>query len=223
MKTHTKTISVRVKDRHATLLRKMAFEANQVFNLANEITSKAYSNACEAGPQKPIWLSVFDVQKKTSGIQQERGWVIGSATVQEIISAHGKARQQFKRAKLRWRTSIGSNRALGWIPFKSRAAQWRNGQVKFAGHFFKVWDSYGLSAYQFRAGCFSEDSRGRWYFNIRVQVECEKTTGTGAVGVDLGLKDVATPSSGEKLTAGRFYRDLEGALGKAQRANKKRG
>ena len=59
----------------------MAFEANQAFNLANELTSKAYSNACEAGPQKPVWLSVFEVQKQTTGIQQELGWTIGSATV----------------------------------------------------------------------------------------------------------------------------------------------
>lgn len=221
MKTHTKTISVRVKDRHATLLRKMAFEANQVFNLANEITSKAYSNACEAGPQKPVWLSVFDVQKMTAGIHKERGWTIGSVTVQEVIACHGKARQQSKRAKLRWRASSGAKRALGWVPFKVGAAQWKSGQVRFAGHFFKVWDSYGMSAYQFRAGSFSEDSRGRWYFNVCVQVEGETTTATSAVGVDLGLKDTATTSNGQKLPAGRFYRDLEGSLGKAQRANKK--
>ena len=221
MSIQTKTLSVRIKDRHAPLLRQMAFEANQVFNLANEITSKAYSNACEAGPQIPVWLSVFDVQKQTAGIQKERGWTIGSATVQEVIASHGKARQQFKRAKLRWRSSSGSKRALGWIPFKSRAASWKGGQVKFAGYFFKVWDSYGLSAYQFRAGSFSEDSRGRWYFNVCVQVECKTTTATSAVGVDLGLKDTATPSHGKPLEAGRFYRDLEGSLGKAQRANKK--
>ena len=221
MNIHTKTLSVRVKDRHAPLLRQMAFEANQVFNLANELTSQAYSNACEAGPQKPVWLSVFEVQKQTAGIQTERGWAIGSATVQEVIACHGKARQQFKRAKLRWRASSGAKRALGWIPFKSRAAVWKNGQVKFAGHLFKVWDSYGLSAYPFRAGSFSEDSRGRWYFNVCVQVEGQTTTATSAVGVDLGLKDTATTSDGQTLTAGRFYRDLESSLGKAQRANKK--
>lgn len=221
MNIQTKTLSVRVKDRHANLLRQMAFETNQVFNLANEITRKAYQNVSEFGPQKPCWLSVFDVQKLTTGIQTERDWHIGSATVQEVIAVHGKSRQQFKRARLRWRTSNGPRRALGWIPFKSRAASWKNGQVKFAGHYFKVWDSYGLSQYQFRSGNFSEDSRGRWYFNICVMVECQPTQGKTAVGVDLGLKDTATPSEGKKLAAGRFYRDLESKLGKAQRAHKK--
>ncbi|WP_026042684.1 RNA-guided endonuclease InsQ/TnpB family protein [Pantoea sp. A4] len=221
MSIQTKTLSVRVKDKHAAVLRQMAFEVNQVFNLANEITRAAYSNAGDFGAQVPKWLSVFDVQKLTAGIQKERGYTIGSATVQEVIAEHGKARKQFKRSSLRWRVSGGARRSLGWVPFKSRAAQWQNGCVKFAGHFFKVWDSYGLSGYKFRAGSFSEDSRGRWYFNVCVAVETAPTAGTTAVGVDLGLKDYATPSEGEKLEAGRFYRDLEPALGKAQRAGKK--
>lgn len=217
----TKTLSVRVKDKHAAVLRQMAFEVNQVFNLANEITSAAYSNAGVFGAQKPQWLSAFDVQKLTAGIQKDRGYMIGSATVQEVIADHGKARKQFKRSRLRWRVSGGARRSLGWIPFKSRAAQWQNECVKFAGHYFKVWDSYGIEGYKFRAGSFSEDSRGCWYFNVCVEAETQPTTATSAVGIDLGLKDYATPSEGEKLVAGKFYRNLQTALGKAQRANKK--
>lgn len=221
MNIQTKTLSVRVKDRHAAVLRQMAFEVNQVFNLANEITSAAYSNAGAFGAQVPKWLTAFDVQKMTTGIQRERGFSIGSATVQEVIAHHGKARNQFRRSRLRWRVSGGARRSLGWVPFKSKQAQWQNGCVKFAGHYFKVWDSYGLAGYQFRAGSFSEDSRGRWYFNICVEVATVHTTGATAVGIDLGLKDTATVSDGSKLVAGRFYRDLQPALGRAQRAGKK--
>jgi len=54
-----------------------------------------------------------------------------------------------------------------------------------------------------------------------VEVETRPTTATTAIGIDLGLKDYATPSEGEPLAAGKFYRDLQSALGKAQRANKK--
>jgi len=42
------------------------------------------------------------------------------------------------------------------------------------------------------------------------------------VGIDLGLKDFATLSTGEKIEAQRLYRDAEKALANAQRANKKR-
>lgn len=79
-----------------------------------------------------------------------------------MIAVHGKARKQFKGPKLRWRISGGARRSLGWIPFKVGFTKWQNGQVKFAGKLFKVWDSYGLNAYKFRADSFSEDSRGRW-------------------------------------------------------------
>ncbi|WP_247904390.1 transposase [Scandinavium goeteborgense] len=37
----------------------------------------------------------------------------------------------------------------------------------------------------------------------------------------MGLKDYAIPSEDEKLAAGKFYRDLQPASGKAQRARKK--
>lgn len=217
----TKTLSVRVKDKHAALLRQMAYEVNQVFNLANEITSKAYSNAGEFGAQVPKWLTAYDVQKQTAGLRKEKGYLIDSASIQEVIAVHSKARKQFKRSKLRWRISSGSKRSLGWIPFKVGFAKWQNGQVKFAGKLFKVWDSYGLSAYKFRAGSFSEDSRGRWYFNVAVDYTAQPTEGVSAVGIDLGLKDYATPSHGEKLVAGKFYRNMQSALGKAQRAHKK--
>jgi IS605 OrfB family transposase len=218
----TKTLSVRIKDKHAAVLRQMAFEVNQVFNLANEITSVAYSNAGAFGAQVPKWLTAYDVQKQTAGLRKEKGYLIDSASIQEVIAVHGKARKQFKRSKLRWRVSGGARRSLGWIPFKVGFAKWHNGSVKFAGKLFNVWDSYGLSGYKFRAGSFSEDSRGRWYFNVAVDYEEQPTQGTHAVGIDLGLKDIATTSDGEKLAAGRFYRDLESSLGKAQRANKKR-
>lgn len=42
------------------------------------------------------------------------------------------------------------------------------------------------------------------------------------VGIDLGLKDFATLSSGEKIEAPRIYRNAEGALALAQRARKMR-
>lgn len=38
----TKTLQVRVKDKHARLLEQMAYECNQIWNLANEITYNAW-------------------------------------------------------------------------------------------------------------------------------------------------------------------------------------
>lgn len=116
---------------------------------------------------------------------------------------------------MNWRKSGGVRRSLGWIPVNTGAAKWKNGQVFHNGTYFKVWDSYGLSTYKFRAGSFNEDSRGRWYFNVAVEVDVQPTLGQGAVGIDLGLKDVATCSDGGRLENSRFYRRMEDQLATA--------
>lgn len=222
METVIKTLSVRVRDKHAKVLSRMAFEVNQVWNAANAETAEwSYVPVPEVGYIRNN-ITAFDLQKQLKGIKKERGFIIHSTTVQEVIAVHHKSRKQFKRDKLRWRVSGGSRRSLGWVPFKSGAAQWKNGQVYFAGHYFKVWDSYGLSKYSFRSGSFSEDARGRWYFNIAVEVPIQKPKGDGQLGIDLGLRDTATCSNGEKLERGNFYRNSEEKLAKAQRARKKK-
>ena len=38
-------------------------------------------------------------------------------------------------------------------------AQWKNGQVFHNGHYFKVWDSYGLSQYKFRSESKQQKTR----------------------------------------------------------------
>jgi IS605 OrfB family transposase len=50
----------------------------------------------------------------------------------------------------------------------------------------------------------------------------DPSSGTSEVGIDLGLKELATLSTGEKIEAKQFYRDLEPALASAQRAGKKK-
>ena len=217
-----KTLKVRIKDKHAPLLKQWAFGCNQVWNEANVITANfSYVPVPEVGFIRN-YFSAFDLQKSLKGLNRERGFGLHSQTIQEVIAVHARARKQFKKDKLRWRVSGGSRKSLGWIPFKSGTAVWKHGQVRYNGHFFKVWDSYGLSQYAFRSGSFTEDSRGRWYFNVVVQVQATEVSGKGAVGMDLGLKDTATCSNGLKLESKQFYRKAEKQLGMAQRANKKK-
>jgi transposase len=217
-----KTLKVRIKDKHAAVLKQWAFECNQVWNEANAITAEySYIAVPEVGYIRNNFTA-FDLAKIQAAFKKSRGFTIHSQTVQEVTEAHAKARKQFKTDKLRWRVSGGSRRSLGWIPFKSGAAVWKDGKVRYNGHFFKVWDSYGLSQYAFRSGSFTEDSRGRWYFNVVVQVPVIEVSERGEIGIDLGLKEYATCSNGEKLQANKFYRNAEKDLATAQRANKKK-
>lgn len=151
-KTHTKTLQVRIKDRHAEQLRQMARSVNFVWNYVNELSSRSIR-------ERGVFLLNYDIHKYVNGAGKELG--LHSQTVQGVADEYVVRRKQFKLARLRWRKSNGVSRSLGWIPYKAGAAQWLNGQVRYNGHFFKVWDSYGLSQYKFRAGSFSEDARGR--------------------------------------------------------------
>jgi putative transposase len=91
------------------------------------------------------------------------------------------------------------------------------------GKALSLWDSYGLTDYQLRSGSFSDDSRGRWYLNVTVDVKQPvKTVGTSSVGIDLALKYLAALSNGQMVDAKQFYRDLELAHSVAQRAGHKR-
>ena len=49
----------------------------------------------------------------------------------------------------------------------------------------------------------------------------DKPTATKAIGIDLGLKDVATCSDGTVISNPKFYRNYEQKLGIAQRARNK--
>ena len=211
----TKTLRLRIKDKHAKVLAAMAREVNQVWNFCNETSRRAIR-------ERHQWLSGYDLQKLTNGFSKCEGVLIGSPTVQQVCEDYAKARKQFKKAKLRWRVSNpqSSKYSLGWIPFKARALQYKAGQIAFAGQKFSLWDSYGLADYELRAGSFSQDSRGRWYLNVVVKVQPKATAGTASVGIDLGLKEAAVASTGERIE-GRFYRKLECQLGIAQRAHKK--
>ena len=210
-----KTLKVRVKDKHVDQLNRMARSVNFVWNYINELSSRAIR-------EKGLFMSAYDINPYTKGSSKDLG--LHSQTLQCISAEYVTRRRQFKKAHLKWRKTGGVRRSLGWIPLGGQTVKWKNGQIYHNGSYFKVWDSYGLSNYKFRAGSFNEDARGRWYFNVAVEVDVQPTLGQGAIGIgiDLGLKDVATCSDGVKLENGRFYRQMEDKLATAQRARNKR-
>ena len=215
-----KTLKVRIKDKHAKVLGQMAFEVNQVWNAANQISAEYSWVPIPGVGHMNLSTSGFDIQKELNGIRKERGLSIGAATVQGIIGQHAQSRKQFKLNKLRWRCSSGARRSLGWVPFKQAGIKLVSGQIRFCGHYFGVWDSYNLSQYDLGTGSFSQDARGKWYFNTIVKAETKPSKGNASVGIDLGLKTVATCSNGDKLERVRFTDCYAKQLGTAQRAKK---
>ncbi|MCI2286078.1 transposase [Colwellia sp. MSW7] len=208
---HTKTLKLRVRDKHIKMLNAMAYAVNQVWNYCNEI---AYRSIRE----RQKWLSGYDLQNYTKGANKELG--LNSATVQMVGHEYVIRRKQFKKSRLEWRKSGGSKRSLGRVPVRKDCISFKKGCVYHNRHYFKIWDSYGLDDYTFKSGSFNEDASGRRYFNIVVEVETKQGTGTASVGIDLGCKETATDSTGHKIK-GREYRKLEAKLATAQRAKNK--
>ena len=77
-----KTLKVRIKDKHATLLKQWAFECNQVWNEANAITADfSYVPVPEVGFIRNHF-SAFDLAKSQAAFRKARGFTIHSQTVQ---------------------------------------------------------------------------------------------------------------------------------------------
>ena len=212
----TKVLRIRIKDKHAGLLLAQSREVNQVWNYSQDL-------ALQVLRREQRFMSAFDMASYTQGAAKA-GLSLHSQTVQAVSEEYCVRRKQFKKAKLRWRTSRGAHRSLGWIPVKAVALNYKNGQVHYQGQPISLWDSYGLKDYALRSGSFCEDARGRWYLNVTVDVKKpEASPGKASVGIDLGLKDFAALSSGQTIEAQKIYRGAEQALAVAQRAkNKKR-
>lgn len=69
MTIQTKTLSVRVRDKHAKLLSEMAFGVNQVWNAANALTDEfSWVPIPEVGYMN-LSTSSFDLQKELKGIR----------------------------------------------------------------------------------------------------------------------------------------------------------
>lgn len=212
-----KTLKLRIKDKHCKVLDQLASEVNFVWNYVNDLCFKHLQ-------RKQQFFSAYDIAKYTKGASRECN--LHSQTIQAVTEELVIRRKQFKKAKLKWRVSNkkSARRSLGWIPFKKSAVRYADGYVQYGKHKFKLWDSYGLSKYSVRTGSFVEDSRGRWYVCLVVDSPKQaKPTATKAIGIDLGLKDIATCSDGTVISNPKFYRKYEQKLAIAQRAkNKKR-
>lgn len=203
------TLKLRLRDKHASELNRQTRAVNVVFNYCNEIQ-------CKAVRALRPWLSVYDLMRLTAGAGKELD--LHAHTIQRVCRAYDDARRAQKKAWLRWR----GRKALGWVPFNTGHVLFDGEAFVFRGvRYAPMHLRDGLKpGMRFGAGSFNADAKGRWHINVPVEVDCAEPAYDRAVGIDLGLKTLATLSSGGKIEMPRFYRQSEEALAKAQRARK---
>ena len=214
----TITLRLKVKSESYSWLNAAAREVNTVWNWANDASLKAATRT----DTKRKWLSGFDLCNLSSGAS-EHFEHIGADTIQRVCTEYAAKRTQAKRLKLRWRASGGARRVLGWVPFKAASIKRHGKAVRFCGKAFRVFESHRLDGVTWKQGGFAQDSIGDWWLCLPVAIETEQDIAPKeAVGVDLGLKDVAVTSDGARLEPGRWTPATADRLAMAQRRGHKR-
>lgn len=211
------TYKYRLKSKSAgRRLRRHGFSLNQVWNYCVSVQRKHEADWKASAPRKK-WPSEYDLNEVTAGTSKDLGTHSGS--INEINRLFVQSRNKKKRAP-RFRRSFGPKRSLGWVPFRQGDRKISGNSIRFAGktyHWFKDRSLPNIV----KGGAFVEDSRNRWWVCLQVEVPIDQDHGAKEIGIDLGLKTLATLSTGEKVKSPMAYRCLEGKLAVAQRAKNK--
>ncbi len=91
-----KTLKLRIKDKHIKELNRLSGSVNFVWNYVNALS---FEHLKRTGK----FFSAYDLSEYTKGSGEYLG--LHSQTLQAINETHAKARKQFKKAKLNWRTN----------------------------------------------------------------------------------------------------------------------
>ena len=213
-----RALRLKVRSESYRWLESAAIEVNQVWNWCNEISTKAARPYVGKGK----WLSGFDLNNLSAGATQcfEH---IGADTIQRVNMEYALRRRQFRRARLRFRVSHGARRSLGWVPFKAASLKRKGKAVRFCGKSFRLFEAERLEGVRWQQGCFAQDAVGDWWLCLPVEYAVERSVALHeAVGIDLGLKAIATTSDGETLDAGRWTQRYADRLATAQRRRHRR-
>ena len=210
------TYKYRLKDNHAkVLLRQFAWAVNQVWNYCVETQRKVQTIHRQGLSRR--WPRHFDFVNLTAGTSSDLG--VHAQTVQSVCGQFVVGRNL--RAKCpRFRASFGPKRSLGWVPFQEQSRQVEGNCVAYLGHRFRF---FGRARRRLlttaKGGAFVEDAHGKWWVCFWVEANAPRTGGSGEVGIDLGLKTLATTSDGEKIENPTCFRQLKAKLATAQRAS----
>ena len=193
------------------LLNRQARACNFVWNFCNDTQRHALK-------WNKGWPSGFDLNRLTAGSSKELA--LHAGTINAVCEQYARSRSQRNRPFLRWR----GRRSLGWVPLKGRDLKREGAAFRFAGNTFRVFHSRPLPLGKIKDGTnFSCNARGHWFLNIVVEIpQSDARPVPSGIGIDLGLKDFAALSTGEKIENPRLLRRLADKLATAQRARKRR-
>jgi putative transposase len=206
-----KTYRFRLKNKNIQHLERMAGAVNFVWNFCNDTAVKYVTHQTT-----PKWVTWYDLEKMCAGCCTELG--ILNDTLSSVCREYATRRKQFKKLRLSWRSK---KRSLGWVPFKD-GVKVEGDTITYRKIRFRFWESRQIPS-RVRCGSFSQDAKGNWYVSLVCEPPKEDRINTGeSVGIDLGLKTLATLSTGEILTRENITTKYAAQLATAQRAKKRK-
>lgn len=163
------TYKYRLKDRSARkTLVAYSYGVNQVWNYLNA-RQKDIEARYHAGAPKRNWETTFDLQKTVKGAGAEFG--IHQQSVGGVCRQFAFSRDRNK-GSLRFRSSFGVKRALGWVPFERQSRQVNGNGVTYLGKTYRFFGSKRRPLPQnAKGGAFVENALGRWWVCFHVEVE----------------------------------------------------
>lgn len=163
------------------------------------------------------WLTDCELNALTKGCSSQ--FNINAQTVQAVGNMFISRRRQCKKRKLSWRSK---SRSLGWIPFSGQSIKVENDLIIYKKVGFRFWKSREIDG-TIKSGAFTQNSRDCWYASFTCEVSGISNIKSGnEVGIDLGLKTIATLSNGGTLNRNNITNAYATKLATAQRAKKKK-
>jgi IS605 OrfB family transposase len=210
------TIKLRLRDKHTAELNRQAGAVNVVWNYCGEI-HREVSRRWRGGANVRF-PSAFELMRLTAGAGKDLN--IHGHTIQRVCDQYVISRKTHRKSWVRFR----GRKSLGWVPFNTGTVSFDGEAFTFRGARYETMHLRDILTPDIKigAGSFNQDARGRWYINCPIEVDCAKCPDRPvAIGIDLGLKSLATLSNGREIKAPQFYRASEARLAAtAQRAKK---
>ena len=243
----TTTIRCKVQPEAWPWLDQAAREVNTVWNFANATSFEslnAYARKSLPPSDKPKkekpnkegakeklyahskWLSAFDLNQLVAGCGDTFDR-IGIDVAQKVNAEFVHKRSQASKPKLRFRSSGGAKRALGWVPFKAVNIRQKGNSLTFMGKRIRLFNldyylEHRKGAIKVCEGSFAQNALGEWFLNQVMEVAfaplCPERKHS-KIGIDPG-KDISL-STGEKLIYG-FYREAEAKIAQLQKRGHKK-
>ncbi len=218
-------------------LDKISYKVNFVWNYFNGLAKQNY-HSIEQGNQGHF-LKYEELAGLSSGASKELG--LDSSIIQEIAKSYIDKKYSENNKKKFFLRFRKYKKSLGWIPFKninvlpSRKNIFTINLAKkgkpddsfqFCGKTYRYFKSRNFPpGAKLKSGSFSQDAKRNWYVNFVLEVPetvMVHPENPSKVGIDLGMKTIATLSNGAMHSRENLTKKYEDKLAILQQSNKKR-